>query len=400
MKVFYITDIFPSLSQTFVSREIAALENLGVEIGMLSLYDRSKGEPRHGVNDRLRCIPRYGSDLRCGKAGKAASHLGALASNGLRYVDAFRGTQTSGLPSMKYIFRDLPLYCQTICRFGAHHVHAHFGRMGMIVAWLASRMLGLPFSVTLHGSDVLISPYAALGRVLRAADRVVCVSEHIRGTVEENYHISPSKTALVRCGIDTQEYLPGFPLSDELRILTVARLHSVKGLHDLLAACALLRDRGVRFACSIVGDGPERNNLEASLKGFDLEGRVRLLGPMTNEQLPQLYREHSLFVLPSFSEGVPVVLMEAMACGLPVVATRVGGIPEIVEDGVNGFLVPPQAPEELAVAIETLQSKSRQERESLGVCNREKIVARFNTLTEAQKLYQLFRQTVEQGGVL
>ena len=126
MKVFYITDIFPSLSQTFVSREIAALENLGVEIGMLSLYDRSKDEPRHGVNDRLRCIPRYGSDLRCGKAGKAASHLGALASNGLRYVDAFRGTQTPGLPSMKYVFRDLPLYCQTICRFGAHHVHAHF----------------------------------------------------------------------------------------------------------------------------------------------------------------------------------------------------------------------------------------------------------------------------------
>jgi len=262
----------------------------------------------------------------------------------------------------------------------------------MVVAWLASRVLGIPLSVTLHGSDVLVAPSPRLGEALRDADRIVCVSEHMRRTVESRYSVDPDKTAVIHCGIDPEEFPCSPRISPDLRILSVARLHPVKGLADLVSACGLLRDRGVSFHCSIVGEGPERSRLEAQVNACGLNNQVRFLGALPNEKLPAVYRDHSLFVLPSYSEGMPVVLMEAMATGLPVIASRVGGIPEMIKDGANGILIEPNSPAMIAQAVIDLQRKPLEEIDAMRMRNRKEIVADFNVRFEVEKLYRIFAQ--------
>ena len=396
MKVFYVTDVFPALSQTFVSREIAVLEGLGVEVGVLSLFRPPADAPEHAMNGRLRARPLYAADLDRGKRAKALGHLYRLLTRPTAYLRAWQGSRAPGFPSMKYLFAVLPLYCRELERFGAQHLHAHFGWEGLLTAWLAGQMLNLPFSVTLHGSDVLVQPYAGLGTALRAAARVICVSEHIRQKVVTEYGVDPRRAVLIHCGIDPQLFCPAAPPPGPLRLLTVARMNPVKGLGDLIAACALLRDRGLAFRLSLVGDGAERPELEEQVRALGLEEQIALLGALPNEQLPRLYQEHSLFVLPSHSEGMGVVLMEALASGLPVVASRVGGIPEVVEDGVDGLLVAPRQPQQLAEAILALQDAPRQQRARMASAGREKILARFNCQVEGEKLRQVFAHIVQE----
>jgi len=291
---------------------------------------------------------------------------------------------------MQYMFRHLPVYCRLIQTWEAEHLHAHFGRVGALLAWLAGSMLGIPFSVTLHGSDILVDPYPALGILLQHAKLVVCVSNQIRDKVENNYGIQPERVAVIRCGVDTEEYKPSSVTNGRMKILSVARLHPVKGVNDLITACGLLREKGIDFECTIIGEGQERTELQAKINSLGLEGCVNMPGWIENEKLPEIYRSHSLFVLSSYSEGLPVVIMEAMACGLPVVATRVGGVPEIVEHGRNGAIVEPHRPDMIADALLNLSNMNDSERKTMAERNREKIQSDFNCHQEVMKLYTFY----------
>ncbi|MCP4745249.1 MAG: glycosyltransferase [Desulfobacteraceae bacterium] len=393
MKIFYITDIFPTVSQVFISRELAALERLGAKITMFSLQKPQDGIS-HALNNHLRINLLWEPDLRKNKIAKAADHLAAVFSNPKAYREALGRAGTAGLPPMQYFFRQLPFYCSLIKESGAQRIHCHFGRMGMLVGWLASCMLDLPFSVTLHGTDILMSPYNNLGAVLNDADLVICVSEKIKSVAKSRYKISPNKLAVIPCGLTVGEY----PLNllnkkqKRLNILCVARLHPVKGLNDLILACFALRNRGFKFTCFIVGDGQLKEMLQEQVVALELRKFVRFLGAIPNEKLPQVYSESSVFVLPSYSEGLSVVIMEAMASGLPIVATNVGGIPELVQDGKNGYLVAPGKPAGLANAIEKVFGLSRADKVKMRQMNRLKVKKYFNSQIETAKLLNLFKR--------
>ena len=393
MNLFYITDIFPCVSQVFISREVSFLERMGARVSILSLH-KPQDKIVHEVDQNIRARQFYGQDLSSNKGLKAFYHLRSFVCNPIKYLVSVKCSTTPGLPYMKYAFRQSPSYCKIVRDSGAVRIHCHFGRQGMLVGWLASRMLGIPFSVTLHGSDVLVDPYERLDLVLKDADLVICASDKIRNIIHSSYNVPSTKTHVIRCGIIPHSFPYSQQLPGTLKILSVARLHSVKGLPYLIEACAILRDRNIDFECTIVGEGAERATLEEMILRNRLGSSVKLTGALPNEKLPLIYADHSIFVLPSLSEGLPVVLIEAMATGLPVVATEVGGIPEIVQDGVNGILGKPQSAQEIADAIEYLNLLNDKEQEKMRRRNRVKVEKFFNANIEIKKLHFLFQESM------
>jgi glycosyltransferase involved in cell wall biosynthesis len=226
-----------------------------------------------------------------------------------------------------------------------------------------ARQAGLPVVVKVHGSDVLTlgaypSRRSGTAAALREADAVVAVSQDLRRAAE-GLGVDPRRIQVVYNGIDTTRFCPGSKEQARARlgldarrpcVLCVSNLEPVKGVEFLLQGCAALVRSGRDFACHVIGDGSLRPGLERMVSGLGLDQHVRLLGTRPHSELPDWYRAADLFVLPSLSEGVPNVLLEATACGVPFVATRVGGVPEIAHLGEHE-LVPPADPQSLARAM-------------------------------------------------
>jgi colanic acid/amylovoran biosynthesis glycosyltransferase len=223
------------------------------------------------------------------------------------------------------------------------HVHAHHGYYGSWIAMVAARLLGAGFSMTLHGSDLLLrGDYLDI----KLANCVFCltVSEYNRQYILECYpDVDPQKVVVLRLGVEVAECSTAFAGGRKknglpLTLLAVGRLHKVKDHAFLVRVCAQLRDQGVNFECSIAGDGPERHRLESLIRKSGLDGRVTLLGHIAREQMGSLYDRADVVVLTSRSEGIPLVLMEAMARAKVVLAPAITGIPELVQHRKTGFL--------------------------------------------------------------
>ncbi len=220
------------------------------------------------------------------------------------------------------------------------HIHVHHGYFGSWIAMVAARLLGIGFSMTLHGSDLLLDA-VFLDLKLKQCSFCVTISEFNRRHILMHYPgVAPAKILVRRLGVDDPEARTA--RSDEpnpvFSILSVGRLHPVKNHAFLVQACWLLKCRGLRFVCRIAGEGPERQSLQGMIRDFDLQTEVRLLGQLSRDQLDEQYDRADLVVLTSRSEGIPLVLMEAMVRGKPVLAPAITGIPELVVDGKTGFL--------------------------------------------------------------
>ncbi len=245
------------------------------------------------------------------------------------------------------------------------HIHAHHGYFASWMALAAARLLGIGFSFTLHGSD-LLQRADLLSAKLRACQFCITVSDFNRQYILRNYPSTPSEKIIVqRLGVDRVLSWPT-PASafdagvekDHRRfcLLSVGRLHRVKNYRFLIQACAELRDQGIDFLCWIVGEGPERPNLESQITALGLQGRVYLIGQVPRSDLPGYYRYADLVVMTSKSEGIPVVLMEAMAHEKLVLAPEITGIPELVEHQRTGFLYQPGSLPDFVSAVSWIQS--------------------------------------------
>ena len=237
---------------------------------------------------------------------------------------------------------------EQLAPLNVEHIHAHHGYFASWMALAAARLLGIGFSFTLHGSD-LLQRADLLSPKLRACQFCVTVSDFNRQYILRNYPSTPADKILVqRLGVDRVLSWPTPALAVEADhrrfcLLSVGRLHRVKDYCFLIQACAALRDQGLDFICWIVGEGPDRPALESQIMASGLEGRVYLLGHVPRADLPGHYRYADLVVMTSKSEGIPVVLMEAMAQEKLVLAPAITGIPELVEHKRTGFLYPPGA---------------------------------------------------------
>jgi len=250
-------------------------------------------------------------------------------------------------------------YALLIESSGVKHIHVHHGYFASWIAMVAARLLGIEFSMTLHGSDLLLHP-AYLDTKLKHCKFCVTVSEFNRQHILERYHdVQPEKVVVRRMGVASSgHHHPARPVAREnpkLIMLAVGRLHPVKDHAFLVRACRLLKNHDAPFVCLIAGEGPERASIERLIRDLDMSEEIRLVGHLSRQQLDVFYAAVDLVVLTSRSEGIPLVLMEAMAHGRPVLAPAITGIPELVADGKNGFLYHPGSLEDFVGRVELIR---------------------------------------------
>lgn len=352
-KIAYVLKRFPRFSETFILNELLAHEAAGADVHVFSLR-RPPDEPRHARLAELKAKVTYLDGLK-------GAHVAEPADEAL-----FSGRTTT---QQARLLAQGHAIAQAAQALGVTHLHAHFGSDATTAALLAARAMGGTFSFTAHARDIwhtYVSPDAdaAMRRAkLAAAAFTVTVSDsnarHLRQLCPE------AATRILRLynGIDLAAFMPVSRLSQRPgHLLAVGRLVEKKGFADLIDACARLRDSGQKFSLDIIGEGPLRQALQAQIDGLGLGSKVQLCGPQPQEQLVAHMAQAQAAVLPCVvtssgdRDGLPTVLLEAMARGLPVVTTSVAGGPEIVEDGVTGLLCPPQAPSRLAEALSDLLS--------------------------------------------
>jgi len=247
---------------------------------------------------------------------------------------------------------------------GVDHIHVHHGYFGSWIAMVAARLLDVGFSLTLHGSDLLLHG-AYLDTKLDNCRFCLTISEYNRRYILQHFpDVEPRTIIVSRLGVDTQlraesPHRPARSRSDKFILLAAGRLHAVKDHAFLVRACAQLRDHGLDFECLVAGEGPERQRLEYLIRENQLQHRVKLLGHVARQEMDSLYRTADLFVLTSLSEGIPLVLMEAMARGTTVLAPAITGVPELVVPGKSGFLYEPGSLEDFAQRVLFLEALMR-----------------------------------------
>ncbi len=362
----YIVSRYPYVTHTFVQREVLALRERGADIRTVTVR---RTEPRLVISETDHAEERSTfAILPIRLAALARSHMRALRRSPRAYRQTFAETLRDGprgpraLAWQLFYFGEAIVLWDFLDRNHLRHVHAHHANVAADLAMVATRFAnrveggtGWRWTMTVHGPEDF-SEARARKLALKAtrADAVITISEYAADQLRAvTAPATPAPIEIVKCGIDVDVYTPvrREPSKDRLRILNVAQLAERKGQRVLLDAVRILRGQGVEADLTIVGEGPERDALGEAITAFGLDDAVELKGAMTPQDVRGLYDTVDVFCLPSFAEGVPVVLMEAMASGLPSVSTRIAGIPELIEDGVSGLLVEPGSSEELAAAL-------------------------------------------------
>ena len=399
--VAYVLKKFPVLSETFILNELLALESLGLRLHVFSL--QRPNDPRfHDDLPRLKALVTYVPELHDWR--KLSSHNRRLAtarSSRRSYRKAMEYVLSRRRPQLWWRFLQAGYVANEAHRLGVTHFHAQFANRPTTVAQLASRMTGIPFSFTAHATDIFKTGVSrdALAHKTRAARFVVTVSDFNKSFLEEACHeISGAgeKIARIYNGIDLERFSPnGVPALHPFRILCVARLVEKKGHSLLVEASRILHDRGHAIDVRLVGKGPLRTTLRQQIRAARLENVVHLEGPKTQLEVLEYYHRSHLVVLPAVisadgnREGLPVSIVEALACGVPVVATALTGIPEVVEHERNGLIVPSGDADALAEAIERVLA-DRMFYEGLRAHARGSVLGRFDRERTSRELYDLF----------
>jgi glycosyltransferase involved in cell wall biosynthesis len=345
---------WPKLSETFILEEVLGLERAGVALRLYALAPPSD-EIRHPVVATVRApLVTVPPPTARHALGYLLRHLAVAAASPLRYVRAL-GSAWRQRTGSEFL-RGGWLAAQ-LARDGVAHLHAHFISTPAEVAAAMAAISGLPFSISAHAKDIYTSRDGDLQRRLRAARFTVTCTEANRRALAA---LAPeARVQRMYHGIDHGLFHPGRrqAASGMPLVLAVGRLRAKKGLDTLIDACRLLRSRGLALRCQIVGYGEEQGRLQAQIDERGLTDTVQLLGKLAREQVIACYAQTQVFVQPSRitadgdRDGIPNVLLEAMAMGLPVVATRVSGIPEVVRHHESGLLVEPDDAAALADAI-------------------------------------------------
>lgn len=433
-RVAYMMSRFPKITETFVLFEMLAVEREGVEVEVYPLL-RARNTATHPEGATV--WGKFRELLRPPAAAAAmhpearpfverahytplfslsilAANLRALVHRPGRYLSALGTLIRANFGSLNYLLGGLALFPKTVYlaqhmeRNGITHLHAHFGNHPAAMAWVIHRLAGIPYSFTAHGADIQVDQHMLREKVRDAAFVATISNYNVEFLVECCGEEARERLRVVRCGVDTEVF---HPASDDeraesvggeteprpLRIVCVGTLYEVKGHTYLVSACERLRQRGFPFHCELVGDGPLRGALQQQVEQAGLSEQVKFLGRRTRDEIAALLRQADVLVAPSIPttsgrrEGIPVVLMEAMASGLAVVGTQISGIPELVEHQVNGWLCPPRDPEALAEAFQQLGTRRAWLRQ-LGVAARAKVLREYHLPTNARRLISLFSQ--------
>lgn len=399
MKIAYVLNTYPAPSHSFIRREIRALERQGLTIRRIAM--RPHNGPLADPADREEAAQTE-YVLAAGVAALLGSVLACLLRQPFALTAALRQALRLGRRSEAGLVRHLIYWVEAahLARraraLGVERLHAHFGTNAATVAMLARRLGAPPYSFTVHGPEEFDKPaLIGLARKLEHADFAVAVSSYGRSQLCRLVHPRHwPRLKVVHCGIEPAKFDDPPRMSDHrpLRLVCIGRLAEQKGHLLLIEAMAEVARRGFPVELSLVGDGPLRPLIERAIARAELTRSVRLTGWLDEAGVQgEIAHAHGM-VLPSFAEGLPVVLMEAMACARPVIATWVAGIPELVQPGINGWLVPAGSAESLASAILDMATTSTDTLARMGRSARARALTRHSIDTESAKLAALFAQ--------
>lgn len=401
LRVAYMTGEYPRATDTFIQREVAALRASGVHVETLSVRRPSDkeivGDETRAERERTHYL------LPANPLQAAAAHARLLFKTPGRYFAALGLALSTRPPGLKALawqaayFLEAGLVARRLRDHDLSHLHNHFSNSSCSVAMIASALGGFTYSFTMHGPAEFYEPkYWRVDEKVRRAKFVACISHFARSQAmvfapQEHWE----KLHVVHCGVSPEQFAPVSHEGCGSRLLFVGRLAAVKGLPVLLEAVARLAKDRPGLMLIVAGDGPDRARLEAQARRLGITANVEFRGYQSQAQVRELLQKTDVFTMASFAEGVPVVLMEAMAAGVPVVATRIAGVPELVEDGVSGFLVPPgdagAIADKVALLLDGADTRNR-----FGAAGRDKVEREFNIAIEADRLCRIM--TAALGG--
>jgi glycosyltransferase involved in cell wall biosynthesis len=410
----YLLRSYPRLSQTFILNEILALEKIGISIQIFALTNPHEKVVQRQVDQVLAPVHYLDEDIQPRSLWKTLKESVGVARlhfkgylRSLFYIAANKEIDQGYIASNRWecflqAIHLMYLLIQNERSTGKKldHLHAHFAHDPTLIAYLVHSITGIPFSFTAHARDLYQVPEKVLiDRIHRASAVITCC----RANLEYLNQIAPSqqsKFSLVYHGVNLKEFrsvskpdvssIPGYPL-----ILSVGRLVEKKGFHDLLQALLLVKKRGEPFQCAIYGDGPLCLPLKEWIEEHGMTGEILLKGDCTQQELISIYQNATLFILAPVQtedgdrDGIPNVLLEAMAVGLPVITTEVAGIPELVENNRNGLLYQPHDVEGISSGIIELL-RNADKRGQLGAAASKKVTEKFDITQAAMRLKTLF----------
>lgn len=390
-RVGYVLKVFPRLSETFILNELLAHERAGTRIEVFSLRPATEDV----VHDSVATLRAPVSYLPVGRL--TVHDLWTQLSEASAELPGFSAALAEARPEdVRDVYQAVVLARAASAR-GLTHLHAHFATAATTVARLAARFAGLPYSFTAHAKDIFHESVEAddLRRKLSDAASIITVSDFNLAHLRELCPAAAQRLHRVYNGLDLDAYSYAAPAERPAQIVGVGRLVEKKGFADLIEACARLAVRGRDFHCQIAGVGPLEAELRAAIARHSLEQRVTLLGALTQAEVRRLVAGASVLAAPCVvaadgnRDGLPTVLVEAMALGTPCVATDVTGIPEVVRDGRTGLAVPQRDPEALAAALETLMDEPGL-RVSLAATARRLVESDFDIRRNTSRIRDLF----------
>ncbi|UJR80239.1 glycosyltransferase [Sandaracinus amylolyticus] len=401
MKIAYLINQYPAISHTFVRREIQALEQLGVEVVRFSVRRHPAGlkDPEdqkelekthvlleHGARGLAEALARWSltRPAQLAKAAKRATELGLNSDRGVLYHGAY--------------LAEACVLVEQLEKHGVQHVHAHFGTNSATVAMLAHELGGPPFSFTVHGPEEFDKPETIkLGEKIRASRFVAAISSFGRSQLWRRVPSTEwSKVHVVRCGLDASFLAKEpTPVPDVPRVVCVGRLHEQKGQALLVEAVARVAKSGTPIELVLVGGGELEEEIKAAVARHGIEKNVRFTGWASGDVVRREVEGGRAMVLPSFAEGLPVVIMEALALGRPVISTYVAGIPELVAPGECGWLCAAGSVEQLETALRECLAAPITKLNAMGHEGRRRVLAMHDIRVSAQRL-----KTLIEGGSL
>lgn len=399
----YLVNQYPKVSHSFVRREILALERLGWVVHRHALrgWDEACVEPQDQKEQQRTRYLLSGGVLPLLMATWASCFRAPRQTFKALYVALRMGWRSDrSLPFHVIYWLEACLLAQRCREQGVRHLHAHFGTNSAEVAVLASLMSGIPCSFTVHGPEEFDKPeFLSIAQKIQLSAFVVAISSFGRSQLyrwidRAQWH----KVKVVHCGLD-QAFLnaPSDAGCAAPRLVCIGRLCEQKGQLLLVRAAARLKAQGIPFELVLAGDGDMRADIEAEIARHQLQAQVRITGWISGEQVKQELQASRAMVLPSFAEGLPVVIMEAMALGRPVLSTYVAGIPELVTPGECGWLFPAGDVDALASAMKDCLEASAEQLADMGRQSRARVLARHDITREAGKLAAHFSDSIAQA---
>lgn len=404
-KIVFIFSQFPCYDETFILREMNGLDKTGLVFDIYSLKtpkDKIVHDEAKALASRTSYLPFFSWEL-------LGDDLCYLFRNPWRYLSTFFGVLLRNLPSPNFFFKTCALWYKSVGfarlaqKTGVTHVHGQWATYPATVAYIISKLNNIPFSFTGHAHDIYLDTTMLAFKMKRAKFVVTCTEDNKRylekiyqGTGYRVQDTERIKKIIVNYhGLDLQkfkraDYRPS-TIDHRLKILSVGSLLECKGFEYLIEACGMLKEKGIDFECTIAGGGKLEQSLKAKASSLGLVD-VKFTGYIKQEELIPIYKQADAFVLamvPDKHWGIPNVLIEAMAASVPAVCTMLPSIPELVEDGKTGFIIPAKDPAAIAVVVEKLY-RDEELRKRIGEAGRKVAEEKFDVVRNAEKLKQLF----------